>query len=291
MPLHRCARRAKGRPSMFGGSEPTVLLTTRSTNLAPPEFLATAGQVFAVFDQQDSGNVSFGVATPERRYFVKTAGPPGSGGLPLTHSERVGLLANAERLACSVRHSALTRFERSLGSAWGPMLVYRWVEGEHLHVPRDRRSDPETPWQRFLALPVDERLAVVRTIVELHIELAEKGWVTGDFYDGCLIYNFERKSIHVFDLDSYRQGPYRNHMGRMFGSTRFMAPEEFEKGRMIDERTTVFMLGRNLAIFLADMPALTDVVARACATDPANRHATVADFAMSFEQGTASRAG
>ena len=268
-----------------------MLLTTQSTDLAPPDFLAAAGEVFGVFDQQDSGNISFGVELPGKRFFVKTAGPPGSTGLPLAHDERVALLGNAERLARSVRHWALTPFEGSLQSAWGPMLVYQWVEGEHLHVRRARRNDPDTPWQRFLTLPVDERLAVVRTIVKLHVELAEKGWVTGDFYDGCMIYNFERKSIHIFDLDSYHEGPYRNHMGRMFGSTRFMAPEEFEKGRMIDERTTVFMLGRNLAIFLADLPVLEDVIAHACADHPAARFATVADFATCFEQRIAQGAG
>ena len=33
-------------------------------------------------------------------------------------------------------------------------------------------------------------------------------------------------------------------MGRMFGSTRFMAPEELELGAVIDERTTVYTLAR-----------------------------------------------
>ena len=33
-------------------------------------------------------------------------------------------------------------------------------------------------------------------------------------------------------------------MGRMFGSRRFMAPEEFELGAPLDQRTTVFTLGR-----------------------------------------------
>ena len=260
-----------------------MLLTASFTHLSPRDFLASAGRIFAVFDQQDSGNVSFGVETSEGRFFVKTAGAAGSGGLPLTHEERVGLLRNAERLARSVRHPALTHFERSLDSGWGPMLVYRWAEGEHLHVRRERRQDPDTPWQRFLTLPVEDRLAVTQTIVDLHVVLSEQGWVTGDFYDGCLIYNFQRKSIHVFDLDNYHQGLYRNTIGRMFGSTRFMAPEEFERGRAIDERTTVFMLGRTVAIFLSDVAAMTDLIARACADDPAARHATVADFATSFD--------
>ena len=47
-----------------------------ATKLAPPEFLASAGRVFARFDTQDSGNISFGVETAEGRFFVKTAGTP-----------------------------------------------------------------------------------------------------------------------------------------------------------------------------------------------------------------------
>ena len=260
----------------------SVLLTTKSTDLVPPDFLASIGDVFARFDRQDSGNISFGVETAEGRHFVKTAGPPGGGGLPLAHKDRVALLHNAERLAREVPHPALTRFERSIPSAWGPMLVYGWVEGEHLHALRERRDDPDTAWQRFLALPTSDRLAVVRTLIDLHVELAKRNWVTGDFYDGCLIYNFPSKSVHVFDLDSYHQGPYRNNMGRMFGSTRFMAPEEFELGRAIDERTTVFALGRTIAIFLSDLNALSGVVARACATNPNARYSTVAELARAF---------
>lgn len=64
-------------------------------------------------------------------------------------------------------------------------------------------------------------------------------------YDGCLLYDFTTKRLAVFDLDHYRQGPYENTVGRVFGSTRFMAPEEFERGRVIDERTTVFALARS----------------------------------------------
>ena len=38
----------------------------------------------------------------------------------------------------------------------------------------------------------------------------------------------------------------------MFGSSRFMAPEEFERGALIDERTNVFTMGRTAAVLLAD---------------------------------------
>ncbi len=263
------------------GDQPASLLGTRCTPLEPLEFLSGAGRVFAHFDRQDSGNISFGVATTTGRYFVKTAGAPDARGLPLRHEDRIALLANAERLAGSVRHPALTRFVQSCQSAWGTMLIYRWAEGEHLHERRENRDDPATAWQRFLHLPFEQRLAVLRTLLDLHVALAAKGWVTGDFYDGCLIYDFRRQRIHVFDLDSYRQGAYRNTVGRMFGSTRFMAPEEFEKGRTIDERTTVFAMGRTISILLGG-DAIAAVVAKACAPDPAERHATVAELAAHF---------
>ena len=260
-----------------------ALLGTRNTPLAPPEFLGRAGHVFTCFDQQDSGNVSFGIATSRGRYFVKTAGAPDAKGLPVRHADRVALLANAERLARSVEHPALTRFVQSCDSSWGPMLIYQWVDGEHLHERRENRDNPSTAWQRFLHLPLTERLAAAQVLLDLHVALASKGWVTGDFYDGCLIYDFARQRIHVFDLDNYRMGAYQNEMGRMFGSTRFMAPEEFELGRTIDERTTVFAMGRTLSIFLSgDFSAIAAVVAKACAADPAKRHRTVAELAAHF---------
>ena len=94
------------------------------TSLAPADFLAGVGRVFAVFDSrtQDSGNVSFGVEAQGRRWFVKTAGDPAASAF-LNHAERVGLLANAERLARDFSHPALPALLAVGGSAWGPMLI------------------------------------------------------------------------------------------------------------------------------------------------------------------------
>ena len=246
----------------------------------PNAWLASVGRVFARFDRQDSGNVSFGVEAGGRRYFVKTAGPPTALGLPLAHADRLALLANAQRLALCVAHPALTRFVGAGECAWGRALVYDWADGEHLHARREERNSPATAWQRFLHLPLGERVDVVRALLDLHVALSANGWVTGDFYDGCLIYDFAQQRIRVFDLDHYRLGAYRNTMGRMFGSTRYMAPEEFEKGRWINERTTVFALGRTMSIFLGDPAAA--IVATACREEPAHRHPSVAALAADF---------
>ena len=230
-------------------------LADGSEQSTPQQILEACGRIFTRFDQQDSGNISFGVEIAGQRYFVKTAGAPASVGLPLSHAERVALLANAERLARDIRHAALAKFMGSCDSAWGPMLFYAFARGKHLHAPRERREDPTSARQQFLRLPFGERHAVVNTLLELHVTLADRGWVVGDFYDGCLIYDFAAKRLTVFDIDHYHQGPYENTMGRMFGSTRFMAPEEFQKGRTIDERTTVFNLGRTMSMYIGERTA------------------------------------
>jgi serine/threonine-protein kinase len=95
------------------------------------------------------------------------------------------------------------------------------------------------------------------------------------------------------DLDNYRDAPFRNEMGRMFGSTRFMAPEEFELGALIDERTTVFVMGRTALVFLSDgtlnadafrgSRALLEVVAQACAPERAHRYASMAAFYRAWQ--------
>lgn len=54
------------------------------------------------------------------------------------------------------------------------------------------------------------------------------------------------------DLDTYRRGPHRNDMGRMFGSSRFMAPEQFSLGAPIDSRTTAYVMARTALVLLAD---------------------------------------
>src|SRR6185312_8351458 len=123
------------------------------TALAPADFLGRVGRVFATFDSrtQDSGNVSYGVAAAGRRWFVKTAGDPAAAAF-LGHAERIALLRNAERLARDFQHPALPALLAVGASAWGPMLVYDWAEGELLHAPAERRADPASAFQRFRAL-------------------------------------------------------------------------------------------------------------------------------------------
>jgi serine/threonine-protein kinase len=128
------------------------------------------------------------------------------------------------------------------------LLVYEWREGEHLGGGRE----PGSAFQRFRELPVEQITAALDQLYDLHDLLTSQGWVAGDFYDGSLLYDFGTRQLTAMDLDDYRLGAYRNDMGRMFGSTRFMAPEEFSLGAPIDERTTAFVMARTALVLLSD---------------------------------------
>lgn len=272
------------------------LLTVESTDEEPFDLVRRQGAVLAEFGHltQGSGNLSWLVDVGDRRLFVKTAGtraaqPPGAPEPYFDHAGRVAVLRNAVEVARSCDHSALPRLLNVIESPAGPALVYEAAAGELVNVPTQERDDPASAYQRFAHLPADRLLGVFDVLIDLHVALAAAGWVAVDLYDGCLIVDFESASLKVVDLDDYRRGPSVNDMGRMFGATRFMAPEEFELGAVIDERTAVFTLGRLVWHFgtrLTEQAAdfcgsesLAEVVQRACRPSPADRHAGVAAFA------------
>jgi serine/threonine-protein kinase len=271
------------------------LLNGSSIDQAPDAYLNAIGEVFAVFARtQDSGNVSYGVRIGDERYFVKTAGQPDNPQPYLRHEQRVALLRNAVRLWSSSRHPVLPRLHQVIESPQGPLLVYEWADGELIGANRQRRDDPNSPFQRFRRLPVEEILHALDVVYELHDELARAGWIAVDFYDGCLIYDFERRALRIMDLDTYQEGPFINEMGRMFGSSRFMAPEEFERGALIDQRTNVFTLGRTAFVLLSDGTltrstfrgddGLYEVAYRACRDDRQERYESVAAFCAAWQQ-------
>lgn len=269
-------------------SNPLLMATT--IDQAPRSFLLACGEIFVIFDErtQDSGNVSYGISVDGSRYFVKTAGHTDGFDAHLNHQQRVALLRNAVQLARTTEHAALARLFNVIESPAGPLLVYEWCSGERIGRSQAIRNLSTSAFQRFRQLPVPQILASLATLYDLHEQLATAGWIAVDFYDGSLLYHFERQSLRVIDLDHYNQGTFINDMGRMFGSSRFMSPEEFEVGAHIDERSNVFTLGRTAAVFLGDgtlkrrtfrgSDALYDVMLRACNSNRAARFASVADF-------------
>ena len=96
------------------------------------------------------------------------------------------------------------------------------------------------------------------------------------------------------DLGEYRDGPFVLEMDRNYGSTCFMAPEEFQRGATIDQVTTVFNLGRAATVLLGDgtesMDAwrgsnrLKDVGTRATNAERSQRHQSVREFVEEWRE-------
>jgi serine/threonine-protein kinase len=248
--------------------------------------LSQLGEVFVEIPNHDSGNTSWGVRIGDDRWFVKYA----------PHMEGVVWLLTAQRFHAAVRHDAIVPLERLVPVTGGGMAaVYRWVDGEILNdpfVPGSKpREEEDSAYRRFRALPMARLLEALDVIFDAHRAVVAEGYVAVDFYDGCVIYDFDTGRVSLVDLDLYWPGPYMLDTGRQFGSTRFMAPEEFRRGATIDERTTVFTMGRTAFVFLSEdlrgdarrelwraEDALYEVAHRATAPDPDKRWPSLSEF-------------
>jgi len=202
---------------------------------------------FAVFDRQDSGNISFGVERRGEKFFVKYAGAR-----TLAYSgdvqAAVATLRSAVLLYHELRHPSLISLVHHFGVGSGYAAVFEWFEGESLHPhwsfpPPAKYTHPDSPYYRYRQLPLKRRFESLDRIFSFHEFVEASGFVAVDFYDGSLIYDFEKHEVLICDIDLYQKKPYVNPMGRLWGSSRFMSPEEFELGAPIDERTNVFTMG------------------------------------------------
>ncbi len=199
-------------------------------------FLARSGKVFQVFDNQDSGNICFGVENEGEKRFVKFAGAPTvryDGAI----GDAVARLRATEPIYRALAHESLVRLVAAEEACGGYALVFEWTEGDCMgkQYPASRA--------RFMALPLADKLRVYRDVLAFHAHAAEKGWVAVDFYDASILYDAPRKKTTLCDIDVYSRSPRINDMGRMWGSSRFMSPEEYELGAVIDEVSNVFAMG------------------------------------------------
>ena len=263
-------------------STPRPITEVTAIEVQVETYLRTVGGVFRTFPHQDSGTTSYGVFADGERWFVK----------PSTDPSIVESLGRALRLNSVVQHPALPRLHSSFSIPDGIALLYEWAPGEVLNDARftreQREYDPTNPHVRFRSLPVEEILAALDTVFDAHVLMAERGFVASDFYDGCIIYNFEAFRTYLCDLDEYREGPFVLEMDRAYGSTRFMAPEEFQRGAVIDQVTNVFNLGRAAAVLLGDgtesmdawkgTEAMRKVVERATLADRTRRYQSVKEL-------------
>ncbi|WP_328584057.1 serine/threonine protein kinase [Streptomyces sp. NBC_00370] len=258
------------------------LLAVQETPELEP-FLGRVGEVFTTFRGQDSGCVSYGVRlTDGKRWFVKEA----------RTEDGQRSLDRGWAFHRAIRHPAIVPQVHRIAVAGRWAVVMPWRDGEVLYrptadAPGDRTS-PGSAMARFRALPVAEVLRALDRILDAHLAVEDAGRVAVDFYDGSLLYDFTERKLHLIDLDEYRSGPFELAHDRLPGSRRYMAPEESERGAVIDARTTVFTLGRAARLLLdagdeeaawRGNAAQLAVIARAVRFDPAERFETLREFA------------
>jgi serine/threonine-protein kinase len=244
--------------------------------------LGRLGAVFQRFEDQDSGCVSYGVLVSGKRWFVKGASAP----------QAVRSLERAVAFHRSVKHPAIVPMVDSFVAEDGMVLVYPWMSGEVLYHPtlsrRGGRGAPGSPMARFRAQPVSRVLDALGVVLSAHVAVEEAGFVAVDFYDGCMLYDFDEGRMVLCDLDEYRAGAFVVEGERLPGSTRYMAPEEFVRGAVIDVRTNVFVLGRVLRLLLdggdeerdwRGTAGQLEVIGRATAGEPGRRYGSVRELA------------
>ncbi len=173
-------------------------------------------------------------------------------------------------------HSAIIPLHQTVVCMEGTLLLYDRVQGENLGSMAARK--------RFQSLPLSERVTAVSTVFEALTAIGEAGFMIVDWYEGNMIYDFDRKRIWLFDWDLCRKGEgFTLEMDSNYGSSRLMAPEEFVRGSWLDQRTIVFNLGRYA---LLNVPELAEPFAPvlACATYPARseRYPSIREFTHAF---------
>ncbi|WP_426446172.1 serine/threonine protein kinase [Paenibacillus sp. S-38] len=249
-------------------------------------WLRELGQVFAVFDRQDSGNISFGVLRDGEKLFIKYAGAK-----PVCFSgeacEAVTRLRAATVLYQKLAHPYLVKWMGEIELPFGYAAVFQWQEGTGLRGAE--------AMGRFKGLPLGDRLAALGRIFEFHAHVEEKGYAAVDFYDGSLLYDYAGGGLTICDIDVYQQVPFVNPVGRLWGSSRFMSPEEYVLGAEIDGCTNVFTMGA-MAFALAGggggdrSPALWEagearyaVALRAVQADRSLRYPAVSAFKAAWD--------
>ena len=190
-------------------------------------FVSKYGRVFKVFDKQDSGCICFGVQTKDERLFVKFAG-----------ARPVRYKGTQENAILGLRAAS------KLIRIW-KIAIFQWTDAECMGKQYNSRF-------KFFELSIGDRIHILEDILAFHKFVSEQGYVAIDFYDGSIMFDFSNKRMIICDIDYYTKMPYINSVGRMPGSSRFMSPEEFEKGSVIDEVSNVFLMGATAFALLGD---------------------------------------
>ncbi len=209
-------------------------------------FIHQYGTVFKVVDNfSGSGNICFGVENSNKKYFIKFAGAPKEKYNFGTTEQAIQWLKEAKQVYQDLAHECLIKLIASEEIGGGYLNIFEWTDAECIGYP-----SPPTR-QKFLSLPIEEKLKAFDTILVFHTHVAEKKYVAIDFYADQILYDFENNKTIICDIDFYQKSPYYGDKGT-WGSSNFVSPEECTPGLRIDERTMVYTMGATAFSIFSD---------------------------------------
>lgn len=237
-------------------------------------YLGRIGRVFARGGANGAGRATWGVDVQGAWFFVQRGlDAAGSAGL-----------RRAADVALSTYHRVLVPLEYHGTTEGGDdVLAYPWMAGESLAARGPGLA-------RFRALPPAAVVSTLDAVIDCHAALAERGFAPVGLDEANLRYDFHTGVVRLVGLEVY-------------GRVGHPAPEGLVPGATVDERTTVFGLGRLAASLLAPAgvvevgrglgagwrggPHLATVVGAATAADPHGRYPSVASLLAVWRAGPA----
>lgn len=209
-------------------------------------FLEEFGVVQCVFDQNDSGNISFGVEKDGRKYFLKIAGLR-TKSTATSPAQARDNLKHAAELYEKIKHPNLVPLMEAFDKEDMFIAVFPWKDGEclfdHWNFEKYKQNGIKSPFERFWQLGLDKKLRVMDVLFSFFSAVHEAGFLATDFYDGSLMYRFQSDEVILCDIDFFRKLPSINETGFIWGSDRFKAPEEKIRGAVLNAATDVYHLG------------------------------------------------
>lgn len=262
-------------------------------------WLKKFGTVFRVFDQQDSGNICFGVKRGSDKLFIKYAGVK-----TLNYDRDINTavenLKRTSNIYKDLKCDQLIKLKESFETDNGYGVVFEWIEGENLHEHWNFDKYPKYTHQksvyyRYKKLPIDKRIKSINEIFKFLLNVEQLGYVAVDLYDGSIMYDFDNHTTKICDIDLFRKKPTINDIGKDFwGSKRFKSPEEYILNSPIDEKTNVFNLGALIFGILGDdkdhsyekweaSKELYHIVVKAINPNREERYKSISDFYSYFK--------
>jgi serine/threonine-protein kinase len=192
-------------------------------------------------------------------------------------------LKQAVHLYSELAHPILIKLVSAEEIGNGYAAVFEWEDA----VGIEPKNSPN--YMKFMRMPVEKKIRAFEDIMDFHAHVAAKGYVALDFYDGSILYNYEKEKVVICDIDLYQKSPFINaeRLG-LIGSARYVSPEEYVEDAIMDEITNVYTMGATAFVLFAFgnrspeawtlSPTLYSVVKKAVSDDRGSRQQSIAQL-------------